>query len=210
MARFRRHIPNSVTLFNISLGFASILLTHSGEYEKAAGLILASALIDSFDGYLARKLNSTSKIGGYLDTVSDFISFGVATAYVMMRVFDVHLLLAFLYVFCAGYRLCYFMRHKTSTFFYGIPTTAAGGFLATVVILRSQSPFNDILMFAISLLMISRRKYNKVVIKNRRNLTLLLSVYISLFVLDYRLCIEALWYTFFFYIVFGWMKIRDE
>jgi len=58
-------------------------MTYEGRYEDAVYAILASALLDGLDGRIARMLRSTSKFGAELDSLSDFVSFGVAPAFLL-------------------------------------------------------------------------------------------------------------------------------
>ena len=210
MAKIKKHIPNSMTLFNIGLAIASILLTQSGEYVKAGGLILVTVIVDCFDGYLARRFNSTSKIGGYLDTIADFLSFSLAGGFLTMRVFDVHPVVIAVYVLASAFRLWYFMRTKNTTHFYGVPTTVCGGFLATVAILRPTTAFMTEMVLILSLLMLSRKKYFRLEIKNRKTLTFFIAAFLSLYVLDFMLAIQAMSYLFLGYIILGWLKVKDE
>jgi CDP-diacylglycerol---serine O-phosphatidyltransferase len=210
--KISRHIPNSLTLFNIGVGLAAIMLTASGEYVKAAGLIIVSVIIDSFDGYVARLLKSTSRLGGYLDTISDYIAFGIATPYLMLRVYHIPLWLALLYCLSSGYRLIYFMRTKNTAYFFGLPTTPAAGFLATLILLSPGIALQawPMMTLILSALMVSRIKYYRIELKNRKTITLISSIFLSLFVLDPILSIWALMFIFLAYILLGWLKITEK
>ncbi|MFH1054826.1 MAG: CDP-alcohol phosphatidyltransferase family protein [Candidatus Altiarchaeota archaeon] len=210
MVKLTRHIPNSMTLFNIAVGLASIMLTLSGEYEKAAGMIIVSVIVDTFDGYVARLFNSTSRFGVYMDTVSDFLSFGIAAPLLMVRTFDVSLLVACFFTLSSAFRLVYFVRTKNPKFFYGLPSTVAGGFLATLAILKPHLPLPVwVLMFLLSLMMLSRIKYYRLDLRSKRTLSMILAVFMYLFVLDLMLAVNAVMATFLGYILFGWLKIKE-
>ncbi len=71
-------LPNLVTLAGMCLGMTSMRYTMIGGYETAAMLLVLSALIDGMDGLIARRLRATSEFGAELDSLSDFICFGVA------------------------------------------------------------------------------------------------------------------------------------
>lgn len=73
-------VPNLVTLLALCAGLTSIRMTFEGRYELAIYFILASAVLDGLDGRIARYLRSTSRFGAELDSLSDFVSFGVAPA----------------------------------------------------------------------------------------------------------------------------------
>lgn len=73
-------LPNMVTLLGLSAGLTAIRFVFSGNYQTAAMLILFAAAIDGLDGLLARRLQATSEIGAQLDSLADFLNFGVAPA----------------------------------------------------------------------------------------------------------------------------------
>ncbi|MBU0761750.1 MAG: CDP-alcohol phosphatidyltransferase family protein [Candidatus Altiarchaeota archaeon] len=213
MPHVKRQIPNSMTLFNIMVGVAAIFYSVNNEYEIAGGLILVSVFVDSFDGYVARMLDATSKFGSYMDTVSDFLAFAIATSLLMVNEFNIHPIISVFFVAAAMIRLLYFMRTKNSTHFFGVPTTVAGGLLATIAILRPNilsehalSVWMSVLVFVLSVLMLSRKRYYRVEIKKRRTLTFILAVMASLFAINSRLFIIATMCFFLGYISFGWMS----
>lgn len=74
----RMILPNLVTLLALCAGLTAIRMTMDGRYEMAVFAILVAAILDGLDGRIARYLRSTSKFGAELDSLSDFISFGVA------------------------------------------------------------------------------------------------------------------------------------
>lgn len=76
-------IPNLVTLSALCLGLTAMRFAVAGRLEAAVGLILLAALMDALDGGLARLLSSESAIGAELDSLSDFLSFGVAPGFVL-------------------------------------------------------------------------------------------------------------------------------
>jgi CDP-diacylglycerol--serine O-phosphatidyltransferase len=210
MAKLSKHIPNSMTIFNIAIGLASILLSLSGEYVKAAGLIIVSVIVDCFDGYVARLLRSTSRIGGYMDVLSDFISFGLATAILMYKVFNIHSSVVVFYVFSSGFRLIYFMKTKNKSFFNGVPTTTSGGFLASTTIYHLFDTVTaNYVVLILSLLMLSQIKYYRIDLSGRRTISTLLAIMLALFVLDFMLAVRAISFVFLGYIAFGWLKIRE-
>jgi CDP-diacylglycerol---serine O-phosphatidyltransferase len=71
-------LPNLVTLLGLCAGLTSIRYALDGRYELAAALIILAAVMDGMDGLLARKLNAASHFGAELDSLSDFVCFGVA------------------------------------------------------------------------------------------------------------------------------------
>jgi CDP-diacylglycerol--serine O-phosphatidyltransferase len=73
-------IPNLVTMLGLCFGLTSIRFTFDERFELAAGLLILAALLDGMDGLLARRLNAASPFGAELDSLSDFVCFGVAPA----------------------------------------------------------------------------------------------------------------------------------
>ena len=73
-------LPNLVTLTGMCLGLTSIRFAMDGRFKTAVVLILLAAVMDGLDGLIARRLNATSRLGAELDSLSDFLCFGVAPA----------------------------------------------------------------------------------------------------------------------------------
>ena len=73
-------LPNLVTLIALCLGMSSIRFAAEGRFETAVLSILAAAVLDGLDGRIARALEGTSRFGAELDSLADFIDFGVAPA----------------------------------------------------------------------------------------------------------------------------------
>lgn len=91
---FRLIAPNLVTLLALCLGLTAMRLIVEGRLETATICILVAAALDGVDGRLARLLKGTSRFGAELDSLSDFVNFGVATGYVLW-IFVLHDLKSF-------------------------------------------------------------------------------------------------------------------
>ena len=76
-------IPNLVTIMAIVAGLTAIRFGLEGNFERAVKLILLAAVLDGIDGSLARMLKSQSKVGAELDSLADFLNFGVAPPLIM-------------------------------------------------------------------------------------------------------------------------------
>lgn len=76
-------LPNMLTILAICAGLSSIREGFRGEYVNAVQLILVAAILDGLDGRIARLLGSDSKIGAELDSLADFLNFGVAPGLVI-------------------------------------------------------------------------------------------------------------------------------
>jgi CDP-diacylglycerol---serine O-phosphatidyltransferase len=73
-------LPNLITLLALCSGITAIRLGFEGRFEIAVGAIILAIFLDALDGRLARMLKGTSKFGAELDSLADFVNFGVAPA----------------------------------------------------------------------------------------------------------------------------------
>lgn len=71
-------LPNFVTFGAICAGLTSMRMAMQGSFDLAVALILLAALLDGIDGRIARLLGSESALGAELDSLADFVNFGVA------------------------------------------------------------------------------------------------------------------------------------
>jgi CDP-diacylglycerol--serine O-phosphatidyltransferase len=79
----RTVLPNVVTLLALCSGLTAIRMAIEGRYELAIAAIVLAAVLDGLDGRVARLLKSTSKFGAELDSLTDFVNFGVAPAVIL-------------------------------------------------------------------------------------------------------------------------------
>ncbi len=158
-------VPTLLTLGNGVCGFAAIACaskigpnewTHANDmwFSLAGYLIVAAMVFDLLDGYVARLAKTASKFGGELDSLCDAVSFGVAPAFLLIKMgpnWDRPLLhqlllgIATLYMLCALLRLARFNVDNTPDpaghkRFRGLPSPAAAGCLASLAILRGELP----------------------------------------------------------------------
>jgi CDP-diacylglycerol--serine O-phosphatidyltransferase len=80
---FRVIVPNIITLIALCLGLTAIRLAFEGRYEPAVIAIVAAAFLDGVDGRVARLLKGTSRFGAELDSLADFVNFGVTPALIL-------------------------------------------------------------------------------------------------------------------------------
>lgn len=76
-------VPNFFTLLSLCAGVTAIRMAIEGRYDFSIALIVAAALLDGVDGRLARALKAQSRFGAELDSLADFVNFGVAPAIVV-------------------------------------------------------------------------------------------------------------------------------
>ena len=74
----KRHIPNIITLGNLTCGILSIIQASQGNFEWSAYFIFLGLFLDFFDGFFARILKVDGEIGKQLDSLADMVTFGVA------------------------------------------------------------------------------------------------------------------------------------
>ncbi|MFT8245813.1 CDP-alcohol phosphatidyltransferase family protein [Roseomonas sp. BN140053] len=80
---FNRLLPNILTMLGLCAGLTAVRFAFDGRWEPALTLIVVAGAIDGIDGRLARLLKATSRFGAEFDSLSDFVSFGVAPALVL-------------------------------------------------------------------------------------------------------------------------------
>ena len=150
-------LPSLITILNGMCGFGAIVLAGKSQFAIAGYLILLAMIADMLDGRVARMSKSTSSFGGQLDSLCDIISFGVAPAFLMVKILEYKLGLAELdflqrsiwlaaaaYISCAAIRLARFNveneeDESAHMSFMGLPTPAAAGVVASLVIFHQET-----------------------------------------------------------------------
>ena len=172
-------LPNVVTLLALCLGLTAIRLAMEGSTQWAVSAIAGAAVLDGLDGRIARALKGTSRFGAELDSLADFVDFGVAPAFVLF-VADLHAIKSFgwvtalLFAMACALRLARFNvmlddPHQPlwrKNFFVGMPAPAGAIVGLLPIYLRSafdlDAPSSGIAfveslyVLAVALLMASR------------------------------------------------------
>ena len=136
---FNRMIPNVLTVLALCAGMTAIRLAIVGKFETAVAAIIVAGILDGLDGRIARLLKGTSTFGAQLDSLSDFVSFGVAPA-VMLYVWTMDQFHGFgwaivlIFAVCCALRLARFntqlgqeLPPYAYNFFTGVPAPAGAG-----------------------------------------------------------------------------------
>jgi CDP-diacylglycerol--serine O-phosphatidyltransferase len=76
-------VPNVITLLAICAGLTAIRLSTEGRMELAVAAIVFAAVLDGLDGRVARMIKGQSKFGAELDSLADFVNFGVAPGLIL-------------------------------------------------------------------------------------------------------------------------------
>jgi CDP-diacylglycerol--serine O-phosphatidyltransferase len=164
-------VPNLFTFANLSCGMLSILFTLTDNYTISALLIILAAIIDRYDGRVARKIDASSPLGKELDSLADLISFGAAPAVLSWSTFlssfgIIGYIVTILFPIAGAYRLARFNVTVFNNVFMGLPITIAGAIAALdnliAVNFAKHSIISSVLMLTLSYLMVS-----KIAIKKR-------------------------------------------
>ena len=170
-------LPSFITLLNAVFGFIAIVIASRSpvlnyslafmrrisltSFSLAGYMIILAMIADMLDGRVARLTRTTSSFGGQLDSLSDAISFGIAPAFLMIKVANFHLenlhlatrlsmtlergifFFGLFYAMCAVIRLARFNVENEEDEaahmnFFGLPSPAAAGVVVSLVIFHQQ------------------------------------------------------------------------
>ena len=130
-------VPNVITLLALCAGLSGIRLAIEERYELALGAIVFAAMLDAVDGRVARMIRGTSRFGAELDSLADFVNFGVAPGLILYfwglkPLGNLGWIAAMVFAICAGLRLARFnvqiedpnRPSWAGDFFTGVPAPA--------------------------------------------------------------------------------------
>ena len=211
-------LPNILTLGGVCFGISSIKFSIDGNFGLAVTLILLAAILDALDGRIARLIKGTSEFGKELDSLTDFVSFGIAPVLILyfweLNTYGkLGWAIALIYSVCCVLRLARFNLTKIenqqewkNNFFEGVPSPA-GGILILMPLIYELTDFSlniDIKIFTpfltvlIALLLVSKiptLSLKKISISSKTTIFLLLFAGI--------IFIALLFYTFETLLVFS-------
>jgi CDP-diacylglycerol--serine O-phosphatidyltransferase len=171
-----RMVPNILTLLALCAGMTAIRFAMNDNFVGAVYAIIAAGIFDGLDGRIARLLKSTSSFGAELDSLSDFVSFGVAPAAVlylwtMSALGGVGWAIVLFFAVCCALRLARFNTQANvdlppyaAPFFTGVPAPAGAGLVIVPLFLSFEwgdrffrSPYlSAMTVSGVALLMVSR------------------------------------------------------
>lgn len=171
----RSVIPGTFTMGNIVCGFLAILSAFNSDIVDACWLIILAGFLDALDGKIARISGGSSQFGVELDSLADFLSFGVAPAVLVHTIILNDLgklgwIISIVYIMAASYRLArfnIFAEVDEKKDFLGLPVPMAALPLVAYIIFSyhiwgsleySQILITMIVLF--SFLMVSQVKYD--------------------------------------------------
>ena len=202
VSKTRYILPSVLTLVGVCLGVSSIKFAMDGNFSFAVLFLIVAAILDGLDGRVARLIKGTSDFGKELDSLTDFVSFGIAPAFVMYfwelnKLGKLGWLIVLFFSVCCVLRLARFNITKfekkeewKNNFFQGIPSPAGGCLILFPLIFElsnfskfvSLTPVTPYFMVISSVLLISKIptfSFKKISIK--RNMTIFLLLGVGLF-----------------------------
>ena len=215
-------LPNILTLGGVCLGISSIKFSIDGNFSLAVTLILFASILDALDGRIARLIKGTSEFGKELDSLTDFVSFGIAPVFVLYfwelnNYGKLGWAIALIYSVCCVLRLARFNLTKNendhewkNNFFEGVPSPAGGLLILTPLIyeltelnfnlnIKSLTPFLTVLIALLLVSKIPTPSLKKISISSKTTVFLLLSAGI--------IFIALLFYTFETLLVFSFIYL---
>ena len=167
-------LPSLLTTGNLFCGFLALIFTSQSRFVEAAVALFVAMVMDILDGKVARLTKTTTQFGVEFDSLADVVSFCVAPAFMLYafalgRLGRAAWLGAFLFVICGALRLARFNVHSGVTdrrYFVGLPTPAAAGIVASVVLLlgndeidRWQGAAIAVGTYIVAILMVTTFRY---------------------------------------------------
>lgn len=165
----KEFIPNLFTFANLSFGMISIMFTFNNNLRLAALMIILAALLDRYDGRIARKIGVSSELGKELDSLADLVSFGAAPAILSWQSFLINFgiigyIITLLFPIAGAFRLARFNVTQFNNVFTGVPITVAGSVVALDNIIGLYKPhpiISTIIFIVFAYLMVSKIKIKK-------------------------------------------------
>jgi CDP-diacylglycerol--serine O-phosphatidyltransferase len=171
----RMLVPNVITLLAICAGLTAIRLSTEGRMELAVGAIVFAAALDGIDGRIARMIKGQSKFGAELDSLADFVNFGVAPGLILYfwQLHELHnggWIAAMVFAISGGLRLARFNASMddpnkpafASNYFTGVPAPAGAVtallpiYLAFLGVFKAPALLTALYTLLIAFLMVSR------------------------------------------------------
>ena len=211
-------LPNILTLGGVCLGISSIKFSIEGNYSLAVIFILFAAILDALDGRIARLIKGTSEFGKELDSLTDFVSFGIAPVFILYfwqlnSYGKLGWAITLIYSVCCVLRLARFNLTKIdnkqlwkSNYFEGVPAPAGGIMTLMPLIfefsnlnfnidIKNLTPYFTILIAILLVSKIPTLSLKKISISPKATVFILLGIGV--------IFISLLYYTFETLLVFG-------
>ena len=192
-------LPNILTLGGVCLGISSIKFSIDGNFNLAVIFILLASILDALDGRIARLIKGTSEFGKELDSLTDFVSFGIAPVFILYfwelsNYGKLGWTIALIYSVCCVLRLARFNLTKINeqqdwknNFFEGVPSPAGGLLILLPLIyelsnlkinfdLRGITPYLTILVALLLVSKLPTLSLKRISISSKTTIFLLLGI----------------------------------
>ncbi|TMK10167.1 MAG: CDP-diacylglycerol--serine O-phosphatidyltransferase [Alphaproteobacteria bacterium] len=232
----RMLVPNVITLLAICAGLTAIRLSTEGRMELAVAAIVFAAALDGIDGRVARMIKGQSKFGAELDSLADFVNFGVAPGLILYfwQLHEIHnggWIAAMVFAISGGLRLARFNATMddpnkpafATNFFTGVPAPAGAitvllpVYLAFLGLPKPHPTLTALYTLLIAFLMVSRLPvFSGKAIRMRVPPEMVLPVFVSV-IFFIALLIGYPWHIlsagsvlFLLSLPAGWKSYRDQ
>jgi CDP-diacylglycerol--serine O-phosphatidyltransferase len=178
--QIKKHIPNTITLFNLASGLLAIIAIFKGYYDEAFLFVCLGIFFDFWDGFFARKFNVSGELGLQLDSLADVVTSGVVPGLMIFKLLQdiqeddtsIYYLteeyyymgfvpyLGFIITLASAYRLAKFnIDTRQTDSFIGLPTPANALFIMSIPMIQFDGThewlvnalFNPFVLLIISL-----------------------------------------------------------
>ncbi len=217
-------LPNILTLGGVCLGISSIKFSIDGNFSLAVIFILLAAILDALDGRIARMIKGTSEFGKELDSLTDFVSFGIAPVFILYfwqlnQYGKLGWAITLIYSVCCVLRLARFNLTKLqdkqlwkNNFFEGIPSPAGGLLILMPLIFQLSgielnfdiikiTPYFTILVAILLVSKIPTLSFKKISVSPKTTIFILLAIGM--------IFISLLYFTFETLLIFGLVYIAS-
>ena len=211
-------LPNILTLGWVCLGISSIKFSIDGNYSLAVVFILLASILDALDGRVARLIKGTSDFGKELDSLTDFVSFGIAPVFILYfwelkNYGKLGWAITLIYAVCCVLRLARFNLTKINNnqiwknnYFEGVPSPAGGLLILMPLVfelsamnlnfdLRNITPYFTVLIAVLLVSKVPTLSLKKISISSKTTVFILLGIG--------TIFISLLFYTFKTLLIFG-------
>ena len=157
----KKHVPNFITLLNLSCGLLAVIAIFKGYYDEAFIFVCLGIFFDFWDGFFARKFHVSGELGLQLDSLADMVTSGVVPGLMMFRLIETIQInqtaynvtedtfymgivpyFGFLITIASAYRLAKFNIDKRQIdSFIGLPTPANALFIMSIPMIQYYSDY---------------------------------------------------------------------
>ena len=160
----KKHIPNFITLLNLSSGLLAVIAIFKGYYDEAFLFVCLGIFFDFWDGFFARKFNVSGELGLQLDSLADMVTSGVVPGLMMFSLIEtiqntqeqfyvtedtfymgVVPYFGFLITIASCYRLAKFNIDKRQIdSFIGLPTPANALLIMSIPMIQFENSYENV------------------------------------------------------------------